>query len=334
MARWSNEIHDALEDEDGDGEQPGAIWISSFILIYAASERQLPLSSALRHVEAGKDMLRHIAARETAWPEYCLSAIDELTAAVREVTIPNPVPGNAPPGARHPTSQQQSRGQGNSTGRSRRSDSTSIARPASAHPRRSTGFSPTLATSSGMPDDPSTSATNTRENGADNLFFGERNHDSRPLRNDHGEPLQWRQPAGSTTSPLNPDAWQMRAPQQEPGGPGRTTTSGLGGEQMSATVAGGPFALPQQDLLPGEGQESMLWYDQLFANSLGAIDYPCLDLDAYFYRIETATVTLEYISRVGSQGKRRGFTSMSRPTQRQAAGLRIAATIFTRNQHS
>ncbi|KAG7144349.1 hypothetical protein HYQ46_006918 [Verticillium longisporum] len=22
MARWSNEIHDALEDEDGDGEQP------------------------------------------------------------------------------------------------------------------------------------------------------------------------------------------------------------------------------------------------------------------------------------------------------------------------
>lgn len=361
MARWSNEIHDALEDEDGDGEQPGedntepalspghriylsllkfeskislnrpmmasdpssgsycaglqncifaarsilialkkhqsrhktkskdgnalsdpilwptitgAIWISSFILIYAASERQLPLSSALRHVEAGKDMLRHIAARETAWPEYCLSAIDELTAAVREVTIPNPVPGNAPPGARHPTSQQQSRGQGNSTGRSRRSDSTSIARPASAHPRRSTGFSPTLATSSGMPDDPSTSATNTRENGADNLFFGERNHDSRPLRNDHGEPLQWRQPAGSTTSPLNPDAWQMRAPQQEPGGPGRTTTSGLGGEQMSATVAGGPFALPQQDLLPGEGQESMVWYDQLFANSLGAIDYP------------------------------------------------------------
>ncbi|KAF3357793.1 ABC transporter B family member 11 [Verticillium dahliae VDG1] len=279
MARWSNEIHDALEDEDGDGEQPGedntepalspghriylsllkfeskislnrpmmasdpssgsycaglqncifaarsilialkkhqsrhktkskdgnalsdpilwptitgAIWISSFILIYAASERQLPLSSALRHVEAGKDMLRHIAARETAWPEYCLSAIDELTAA----------------------------------------------------------------------------------NGADNLFFGERNHDSRPLRNDHGEPLQWRQPAGSTTSPLNPDAWQMRAPQQEPGGPGRTTTSGLGGEQMSATVAGGPFALPQQDLLPGEGQESMVWYDQLFANSLGAIDYP------------------------------------------------------------
>ncbi|EGY16138.1 uncharacterized protein VDAG_07302 [Verticillium dahliae VdLs.17] len=274
MARWSNEIHDALEDEDGDGEQPGAIWISSFILIYAASERQLPLSSALRHVKAGKDMLRHIAARETAWPEYCLSAIDELTAAVREVTIPNPVPGNAPPGARHPTSQQQSRGQGNSTGRSRRSDSTSIARPASAHPRRSTGFSPTLATSSGMPDDPSTSATNTRENGADNLFFGERNHDSRPLRNDHGEPLQWRQPAGSTTSPLNPDAWQMRAPQQEPGGPGRTTTSGLGGEQMSATVAGGPFALPQQDLLPGEGQESMVWYDQLFANSLGAIDYP------------------------------------------------------------
>ncbi|KAM0268891.1 hypothetical protein ACHAQH_009883, partial [Verticillium albo-atrum] len=168
MARWSNEIHDALEDEASDGEQPEegntettlspghrvfllllkfeskislnrpmmasdpssgshcaglqncifaarsilialkkhqarykfngtdgntlsepilwptitwAIWISSFILIYAASERQLPLSSALRHVEAGKDMLRHIAARETAWPEYCLSAIDELTAA-------------------------------------------------------------------------------------------------------------------------------------------------------------------------------------------------------------------------------------------------------------
>ncbi|EEY23041.1 conserved hypothetical protein [Verticillium alfalfae VaMs.102] len=274
MARWSNEIHDALEDEDSDGEQTGAIWISSFILIYAASERQLPLSSALRHVEAGKDMLRHIAARETAWPAYCLSAIDELTAAVREVTIPNFMPGNVPPGARHSTSQQQSRGQGNSTGRSRRSDSTSVTRPASAHPRRNTGFSPTLATSSGIPDDPSTGATNTRENGGDNLFLPERNRDSRPLRNDHNEPVQWQQPAGSTTSPRNPDAWQMRAPQQEPGGPSRATMSGFGGQQMSATVAGGPFALSQQELLPGEGQESMVWYDQLFANSLGAIDYP------------------------------------------------------------
>ncbi|CAI0655283.1 unnamed protein product, partial [Colletotrichum noveboracense] len=27
---------------------------------------------------------------------------------------------------------------------------------------------------------------------------------------------------------------------------------------------------------PGEGQESMVWYDQLFANSFGAIDYPFL----------------------------------------------------------
>jgi hypothetical protein len=68
-----------------------ALWISAFILAYAAFEEQVPIATALKHVESGKELLRHIAARDTSWPEYCLSAIDELTAAIRELSGLDPV---------------------------------------------------------------------------------------------------------------------------------------------------------------------------------------------------------------------------------------------------
>ncbi|CAI4212754.1 unnamed protein product [Parascedosporium putredinis] len=37
------------------------------------------------HVISGKDTLRHLAARDTWWPEYCLEAIDELLSTVKEL---------------------------------------------------------------------------------------------------------------------------------------------------------------------------------------------------------------------------------------------------------
>ncbi|KAF5563391.1 transcription activator acu-15 [Fusarium phyllophilum] len=63
-----------------------SIWISAFVLIHAAFEKQVHLGSAMRHVAAAKDILGHLAARDTSWPEYCLGAIDELTSTVQELS--------------------------------------------------------------------------------------------------------------------------------------------------------------------------------------------------------------------------------------------------------
>ncbi|KAI6782569.1 uncharacterized protein J7T54_003581 [Emericellopsis cladophorae] len=63
-----------------------AAWISAFVLAFAAFEQQMPMKTALRHIESSKEVLRHFAARNTSWPEYCLSAIDELTLAVEELS--------------------------------------------------------------------------------------------------------------------------------------------------------------------------------------------------------------------------------------------------------
>ncbi|KAG5780482.1 hypothetical protein H9Q73_005873 [Fusarium xylarioides] len=63
-----------------------SIWISAFVLIHAAFEKQVHPGSAMRHVAAAKDILVHLAARDTSWPEYCLGAIDELTSTVQELS--------------------------------------------------------------------------------------------------------------------------------------------------------------------------------------------------------------------------------------------------------
>ncbi|KAF5677429.1 transcription activator acu-15 [Fusarium denticulatum] len=67
-----------------------SIWISAFVLIHAACEKQVHLGSAMKHVAAAKDILGHLAARDTSWPEYCLGAIDELTSTVQELSQERP----------------------------------------------------------------------------------------------------------------------------------------------------------------------------------------------------------------------------------------------------
>ncbi|KAF5586273.1 transcription activator acu-15 [Fusarium pseudoanthophilum] len=67
-----------------------SIWISAFVLIHAAFEKQVHLGSAMKHVAAAKDILGHLAARDTSWPEYCLGAIDELTSTVQELSQERP----------------------------------------------------------------------------------------------------------------------------------------------------------------------------------------------------------------------------------------------------
>ncbi|KAJ0151845.1 putative transcriptional regulatory protein, partial [Colletotrichum tanaceti] len=136
-----------------------AVWISAFVLVYAAFERQLPLASALKHVESGKEILRHIASRDTSWPEYCLSAIDELTAAVRELSAPpsslRRQPSTSDPAAAAPSYHLRP-DMGQPAWPSNSSSNSS--RPKPCRPR--TRFSPSVAASTGRPDDQGPDAPN------------------------------------------------------------------------------------------------------------------------------------------------------------------------------
>ncbi|KAF6803576.1 fungal specific transcription factor domain-containing protein [Colletotrichum sojae] len=252
-----------------------AVWISAFILTYAAFERQLPLSSALKHVESGKDILRHIASRDTSWPEYCLSAVDELTAAVRELSTPqNPTRQQTSAPNVHPRSSGAgpSNRPENSPNRTTHLRSGSAAAPSSNLRAR---FSPSVAASSGRPDDqvPAT---------ADGMSWTQTQSESVPPPDDAARWASQVSPASGTA--LNNAAWSAGTPggaqpgfqpiaQQQQDSPGfeaqQPFSLGLGATSFPSAASGAETA-------PGEGQESMVWYDQLFANSFGAIDYPFL----------------------------------------------------------
>ncbi|KAL0939956.1 fungal specific transcription factor domain-containing protein [Colletotrichum truncatum] len=254
-----------------------AVWISAFILIYAAFERQLPLSSALKHVESGKLILRHIAARDTSWPEYCLSAIDELTAAVRELSTPhNPLRRQA--GGHHHSANTQPRSNdtmqshrpGSSSSRSRGLRSQSISVPPNAsHPR--TRFSPSIATSSGRPDDQIPAAT-------EGMPWPQNQSDGLSIPDDHSTnrwPAQASPPSGTSLNAT----WSATTPGAQSTFPGtiQQDSPTLDNPSFSLNLGATPFpSVNNAETAPGEGQESMVWYDQLFANSFGAIDYPFL----------------------------------------------------------
>ncbi|KAK1970223.1 fungal-specific transcription factor domain-containing protein [Colletotrichum sublineola] len=199
-----------------------AIWISAFILIYAAVERELPLASALKHVESGKDILRHIASRNTSWPEYCLSTIDDLTVAVRELSVPPNSPCRNPI-TRNPTSSSHLRPDANRSAPL----SSSSGRPGAPHTRAR--FSPSVAASTGRLDE-----------------------------------------QGLVSTPGGQSRFQAAALQDSPSFDAQPVS-------IPVAVASFPSAtIDATETAPGEGQESIAWYDQLFANSFGAIDYPFL----------------------------------------------------------
>ncbi|WQF78831.1 hypothetical protein CDEST_03845 [Colletotrichum destructivum] len=250
-----------------------AVWISAFILIYAAFERQLPLASALKHVESGKEILRHIASRDTSWPEYCLSAIDELTAAVRELSAPpgslrrQPSTSNpaAPPNHLRPDMGQPAR------------PSSSSNRPKPSHPR--TRFSPSVAASTGRPDDQGlgappdgTTMWPPPQNQADGF--------SGPDDQSSGRWPTQASPASGTSAPAA--GWTAGTPGAQPGFQAAAQQDSPGfdaAQPFSISLAATSFpstGVNATEAAPGEGQESMVWYDQLFANSFGAIDYPFL----------------------------------------------------------
>jgi hypothetical protein len=61
-----------------------AVWMSVFIVIFAATEGQVTRDVALRLADRSIQILQHLALRGTSWPEACIVAVRNLTALLRE----------------------------------------------------------------------------------------------------------------------------------------------------------------------------------------------------------------------------------------------------------
>ncbi|KAK7217839.1 hypothetical protein V2G26_005842 [Clonostachys chloroleuca] len=227
-----------------------SIWISAFVLLHATFENQVPLSRAMRHAMAGKETLSHLAMRQTAWPEYCLEAIDELLSAVQEMSHHPPAIGDLPPTV---PSHQGHIDKGTS-------------QPASLGPRSKRPASGARWNmSSGVPDGSGTRHSLHESQGTGEAH--ERNHGTVSLSEPSISPPQPAPP--ESHGPLQP------RPQIAPGVSYNINTpnsnrfdvfnSGIT-ETLGGSAATGPL----------EGQDSLIWYDQLFASSFNAIDNPFL----------------------------------------------------------
>ena len=60
-----------------------AVWMSAFVVIFAATEDQLSHKIAFGLADRSVEVLQHIALRGTNWPESCILAIKNLTARLR-----------------------------------------------------------------------------------------------------------------------------------------------------------------------------------------------------------------------------------------------------------
>ncbi|KAJ3539486.1 hypothetical protein NM208_g5210 [Fusarium decemcellulare] len=238
-----------------------AVWISAFVLIHAAFERQVPLESAMRHVAAGKDTLSHLATRDTSWPEYCLEAIEELISAVQELSHPqNPslesptdasisVQGLSRTLAPQNSNDTPTRSRGTLTAWGQHT--TGRSNDASSFPTRDL---------SAVPEQPPNSNTSRSHHDRINSF-------GPSTGNTLWQQRQPQQHQPGSTTPLNGSDAQLRL----------SSVSRLNNthETASFPMAPGP---PDSNLdsIPVEGQESIMWYDQLFASSFSAIDNPFL----------------------------------------------------------
>ncbi|KAH8728072.1 fungal-specific transcription factor domain-containing protein [Phaeosphaeriaceae sp. PMI808] len=61
-----------------------AVWMSTFIVIFAATEGQVARDTALRLAERSIQILQHLALRGTNWPEACIVAAQNLVVRLRE----------------------------------------------------------------------------------------------------------------------------------------------------------------------------------------------------------------------------------------------------------
>jgi hypothetical protein len=61
-----------------------AVWMSVFIIVFAASEGQVARETAVRLSDRSIQILQHLALRGTNWPEACIVAVQNLTARLRD----------------------------------------------------------------------------------------------------------------------------------------------------------------------------------------------------------------------------------------------------------
>ena len=207
-----------------------------------------------------------MAARDTSWPEYCLSAIEELLSAVKEIhptqgsqtqnTVSNDASSRAQSAARASVRNTRSRAheEGSTTNSAPSHD---VGEPAWAD---NTSAPPVVLSSAGLgrrtSEQPPISEDFAQQRAADwsratTLFTGHPRNQNYP-------------PSQAGASDLYQPVWvnPMAASAFENGQP---TPSGPGAGQD----------LPPSGFAP-EGQESMAWYDQLFGSSFSAIDNPFL----------------------------------------------------------
>ncbi|KAF5846201.1 hypothetical protein GGP41_003570 [Bipolaris sorokiniana] len=87
-----------------------AVWMSTFVILSAASEGQVTRDIAIRLSDRSIQILKHLALRGTKWPDACIVAIQNLTArlskpSTRSSTV---VPGAAPVNDSRPTGETSS----------------------------------------------------------------------------------------------------------------------------------------------------------------------------------------------------------------------------------
>lgn len=263
-----------------------AVWISTFILLHAASEHQIELRNALkyvcyssvvcvklandhrRHVSAGKDILRHIATRDTSWPEYCLQAVDELTSVVQDILLPT---GSIQYSVDSPATLESCADVAIAQGEAHAHEMSSISGSRTSQHENSTGaighpstedrYSDSLLTES--PHLPLISGTLSSRSGQT-----------------HASSFHLPTGTSSPTSKLHSSRRQRHDL--------RSTTHtnaefGLPQDinQTPNTMPGSSNFLSQSydsslEFMPVDGQNSMRWYDQLFQSSFSAIDNPFL----------------------------------------------------------
>ncbi|KAF4342411.1 transcription activator acu-15 [Fusarium beomiforme] len=227
-----------------------SIWISAFVLIHAAFEKEVNLGSALRHVAAAKDILGHLAARDTSWPEYCLGAIDELTSTVQELSQERPPMIESPVDAII-TTRSFSPGVGYQLRSGENVTPTRLPRPQHTQNQGlETRDSPTSIHQS------SSSNTQISQGLSSTQSFRPQQHKRPRTYHSTGiisQDMTFSQPLTSQAAYSNDFV--------------STTNTSLNPEGTTGLNI---------DSLPLEGHESMMWYDQLFASSFSAIDNPFL----------------------------------------------------------
>jgi hypothetical protein len=73
-----------------------AVWMSVFIVVFAATEGQFARDTALRLTDRSIQILQHLALRGTNWPEACIVAVQNLATRLRDGSSRSSTAGPGP----------------------------------------------------------------------------------------------------------------------------------------------------------------------------------------------------------------------------------------------